>query len=179
MPGEDTELEDARRGPALKARLEGVAYMYRAVLNRDRLKAVNGDGVGYFLDTLRPYFTKQTFCFLYRFFQILKLHRGGQDINRWITRFEVVLDKAKTAWMELLIVLVPDADVCARANATVNLGRDQALVQIVPDAAAIAFARNELENEIRDRHRRSFPFTSRFCRRPPTLKEATEMDPPE
>eukprot|EP00971_Amphidinium_carterae_P149890 2971419-Amphidinium_carterae.1 len=49
-----TELEDARRGPAVKARLEGAAYMYRAlraVLNRDRLKAVNGDGVRYFLDT--------------------------------------------------------------------------------------------------------------------------------
>eukprot|EP00971_Amphidinium_carterae_P108321 2144831-Amphidinium_carterae.1 len=28
-----TELEDARRGPALKARLEGAAYMYRAILN--------------------------------------------------------------------------------------------------------------------------------------------------
>eukprot|EP00971_Amphidinium_carterae_P254199 5046295-Amphidinium_carterae.1 len=40
-----TELEDARRGPALKARLEGAAYMHRAVLNQDRLKAVNGDGV--------------------------------------------------------------------------------------------------------------------------------------
>eukprot|EP00971_Amphidinium_carterae_P172403 3417686-Amphidinium_carterae.1 len=76
-----TELEEARRGPALKARLEGAAYMYRAVL-----------------DTLRPYFimNKQS-VFLYRFFQILKLHRGGQDINHWITRVEVVLDKAKTA----------------------------------------------------------------------------------
>eukprot|EP00971_Amphidinium_carterae_P308027 6121547-Amphidinium_carterae.1 len=89
--------------------------------------------------------------------QILKLHRGGQDINRWITRVEVVLDKAKTAWMELLIVLVPDADVRARASATVNLGRDLALVQIVPDANQIAFARNEMENEIKERHRRSFP----------------------
>eukprot|EP00971_Amphidinium_carterae_P078100 1545168-Amphidinium_carterae.1 len=64
-----TELEEARRGPALKARLEGAAYMYRAV-HRYR-----------------------------RWSQILKLHRGGQDINRWITRVEVVLDKAKTAWM--------------------------------------------------------------------------------
>eukprot|EP00971_Amphidinium_carterae_P192230 3814137-Amphidinium_carterae.2 len=74
--------------------------MYSAVLNRDRLKAGNGDGVRYFLDTLRPYFIKnKQSVFLYRFFQILKLHRGGQDINRWITRVEVVLDKAKTAWM--------------------------------------------------------------------------------
>eukprot|EP00971_Amphidinium_carterae_P141576 2805112-Amphidinium_carterae.1 len=127
-----TELEEGRRGPALKARLEGAAYMYRAVLNRERLKAINGDG-------------------------ILKLHRGGQDINQWITRVEVVLDKAKNAWMELLIVLVHDADVGTRANDTVNFGRDPNLIRIVPDAAALVFARTELENEIRARHLRAFP----------------------
>eukprot|EP00971_Amphidinium_carterae_P231839 4601123-Amphidinium_carterae.1 len=59
--------------------------------------------------------------------------------------------------MELLIVLVPDADVRARADDTVNLGRDPNSIRIVPDAAAIAFARNQLENEIRARHRRAFP----------------------
>eukprot|EP00971_Amphidinium_carterae_P069500 1375222-Amphidinium_carterae.1 len=142
-----TELEDARRGPALKARLEGAAFMYRTVLNRERLKAANGDEVRYFLDTLRPYFIKnKQSVFLYRFFQILKLHRGGQDINRWITRVKVVLDKAQTAWMELLIVLIPDATARTRAVDTLNLGRDPNLIQIVPDAAALAFARTELEN---------------------------------
>eukprot|EP00971_Amphidinium_carterae_P000786 15509-Amphidinium_carterae.1 len=59
--------------------------------------------------------------------------------------------------MELLIVLVPDADVRVRANDTVNLGRDPNLIRIVPDVAALALARTELENEMRERHRRAFP----------------------
>eukprot|EP00971_Amphidinium_carterae_P296954 5899404-Amphidinium_carterae.1 len=58
---------------------------------------------------------------------------------------------------QLLIVLVPDADVRTKANDTVNLGRDPNLIRIVPDAAALAFARTELENEIRATHLRAFP----------------------
>eukprot|EP00971_Amphidinium_carterae_P141788 2808754-Amphidinium_carterae.1 len=133
--------------------------MYRSVLDRDQLKALAGAGVKYFLDTLRPYFIKnKQSVFLYRFFQVLKLHRGGQDINRWITRVEVILEKARNAWMDLLIVLVPDEDARMRAVANVNLNRppDQQ-IPIQPDAAAIALARTKLENEIKARHRNAFP----------------------
>eukprot|EP00971_Amphidinium_carterae_P304993 6060651-Amphidinium_carterae.1 len=59
--------------------------------------------------------------------------------------------------MELLIALVIDADARARADAALNAGRDPNLIQIVPDAGAIAYARTEIENEIRTRHRRAFP----------------------
>eukprot|EP00971_Amphidinium_carterae_P227810 4518448-Amphidinium_carterae.1 len=68
------------------------------------------------------------------------------------------MEKARNAWMDLLIVLVTDVEARARAYATVNLNRpaDQQ-IPIQPDAAAIALARTELENEIKTRHRNAFP----------------------
>eukprot|EP00971_Amphidinium_carterae_P116396 2305750-Amphidinium_carterae.1 len=68
------------------------------------------------------------------------------------------MEKARNAWMDLLIVLVTDAEARARAYATVNLNRpaDQQ-IPIQPDAAAIALGRTELENEAKTRHRNAFP----------------------
>eukprot|EP00971_Amphidinium_carterae_P226924 4500902-Amphidinium_carterae.1 len=67
------------------------------------------------------------------------------------------MEKARNAWMDLLIVLVSDADAGARAYATVNLNRDAQLIPIQPDAAQVATARREIENEIKTRHRAAFP----------------------
>eukprot|EP00971_Amphidinium_carterae_P264997 5256884-Amphidinium_carterae.1 len=88
---------------------------------------------------------------------MFKLHRGGQDINRWITRVEVIMEKARNAWMDLLVVLVTDVDARARAYATVNLNRDAQAIHIQPDAAQVAAARLEIENESKARHRNAFP----------------------
>eukprot|EP00971_Amphidinium_carterae_P316871 6299216-Amphidinium_carterae.1 len=59
--------------------------------------------------------------------------------------------------MDLLIVLVTDADARARAYATVNLNRGDQQIPIQPDAQAIATARTEIENELKAQHRRAFP----------------------
>eukprot|EP00971_Amphidinium_carterae_P323612 6430935-Amphidinium_carterae.1 len=62
------------------------------------------------------------------------------------------MEKARNAWMDLLIVLVS-----ASAYATVNLNRDAQAIPIQPDAAQVAAARLEIENEIKARHRNAFP----------------------
>eukprot|EP00971_Amphidinium_carterae_P061906 1226102-Amphidinium_carterae.1 len=59
--------------------------------------------------------------------------------------------------MDLLIVLVSDADARARAYATVNLNRDDQQIPIQPDEQQIATARTEIENELKTRHRRALP----------------------
>jgi len=51
-----TELEDSKRGPALRNRLEGEAAVYATLLDRERLK--DPDGVQYFKYTLREHFVK-------------------------------------------------------------------------------------------------------------------------
>eukprot|EP00971_Amphidinium_carterae_P203472 4038015-Amphidinium_carterae.1 len=59
--------------------------------------------------------------------------------------------------MDLLVVLVTDVEARARAYATVNLNRDDQAIPIQPDAAQVAAARTEIENEIKTRHRNAFP----------------------
>eukprot|EP00971_Amphidinium_carterae_P238716 4738895-Amphidinium_carterae.1 len=67
------------------------------------------------------------------------------------------MEKARNAWMDLLIVLVTDAEARARAYATVNLNRDAQAIPIQPDAAQVTTARVEIENELKARHRAAFP----------------------
>ena len=50
-----TELDDEKRGPALRNRLEGDAAIYKKILDRDALKNKD-EGVRYFKRTLRPFF---------------------------------------------------------------------------------------------------------------------------
>ena len=52
-----TELEPAKRGHALRNRLEGEASQYKRLLNRELLRDPN-DGVNYFKRFLRPHLTK-------------------------------------------------------------------------------------------------------------------------
>ena len=51
-----TELEAAKRGPALKTKLVGNATVFRGILDRDSLKSE--EGPRYFLNTPRPQFVK-------------------------------------------------------------------------------------------------------------------------
>ena len=92
-----TELEDEKRGPALRNRLEGEAAVYKRVLDRDALKANDppGAGVEYFKRVLRPYFVKgSTNVFLYRFMQFVRFNRGSADMMKWMTRFQIFTPKA-------------------------------------------------------------------------------------
>ena len=68
-----TELEQEKWGPALRNRLEGEAFVYKRLPDRDELRQPNGRGVEYFERTLRPHFVKgaQT-VFLYRFMKFMK-----------------------------------------------------------------------------------------------------------
>ena len=87
-----TELEDKKKGPALRNRLEGEATVYKRVLDRDALKANDppGAGVEYFKRILRPYFVKGSInVFLYRFMQFVRFNRGLIDMMKWMTRFRV------------------------------------------------------------------------------------------
>ena len=61
-----TELDNEKRGPALRNRLEGEAAIHKRLLDRDRLKDPN-IGVKYFKSFLRPLFVKGAAnVFLYR-----------------------------------------------------------------------------------------------------------------
>ena len=52
-----TTVEAPKRGPLLKSRLTGDAYMYKAVLQNDLLQNPD-EGVNYFKNTLKKYFLK-------------------------------------------------------------------------------------------------------------------------
>ena len=55
-----TELEEAKRGPALRNRLEGEAAVYATLLDREKLE--EHDGVQYFKNTLREHNVKGRDC---------------------------------------------------------------------------------------------------------------------
>eukprot|EP00439_Symbiodinium_sp_Y106_P062345 s3110_g9.t1 len=77
-----TELDNDKRGPALRNRLEGEAAIHKRLLDRERLKDPN-NGVKYFKSFLRPLFVKGTAnVFLYRFQQFMNLQCGNGDMLR-------------------------------------------------------------------------------------------------
>jgi hypothetical protein len=77
-----TTLTPDKHGPALKNRLSGEAAVHKPLLDRDRLRDPN-EGVQYLKDTLRPHFVKGSqSVFLWRFFQLLRSHRGNTDFVR-------------------------------------------------------------------------------------------------
>ena len=95
-----TELDQSKRGPALRNRLQGDAAVYKPLLDRAALAAPTG--VAYLKTQLRPHFVKgnQT-VFLWRLFQLMKAHRGSQDLLRWIGRFAVLRKRPADSWMDL------------------------------------------------------------------------------
>eukprot|EP00439_Symbiodinium_sp_Y106_P038858 s3756_g4.t1 len=93
-----TELGNDKRGPALRSRLGGEAAIHKRLLDRERLKDPN-NGVKYFKSFLRPLFVKGAAnVFLYRFQQFMNLHRGNRDMLRWITRFQLSVQRMQEAW---------------------------------------------------------------------------------
>ena len=80
-----TELESEKWGPALRNRLEGGAFVFKRLLDREELRQPNGRGVEYFKRTLRPHSVKgaQT-VFLYRFMSVMKNNLGNGDLMKWI-----------------------------------------------------------------------------------------------
>ena len=100
-----TTIEPARQGPSLKTRLTGLAEKYKELLDNNRLKDPE-QGVEYFKRFLRPYFVKGVqHVYLYRFLQLFKTWRGAKDFVSWITDFEIMLKKVKSAWMDLLPII--------------------------------------------------------------------------
>ena len=97
-----TELDDEKRGPALRNRLEGDAAIYKKILDRDALKNKD-EGVLYFKRTLRPFFVKGSVnVFLYRFQQFMNLRRGSSDLMKWMSRFQIQLKRLEEAWGDTL-----------------------------------------------------------------------------
>ena len=97
-----TNLEKDKWGPALRNRLEGEAYTYKDVLDRDKLKDPV-KGVKYFKKTLRPYFVKGAeSIFLWRFFQFVRFGRGHMEFLQWMTKMTVARRRLVEAWMDLL-----------------------------------------------------------------------------
>ena len=89
-----TELDNDKKGPALRNRLECEAAIYKRLLDRDRLKDPN-NGVKYFKSFLRPLFVKgPANMFLYRFQQLMN---GNGDMLRWITRFQLSIQRMQEA----------------------------------------------------------------------------------
>jgi hypothetical protein len=96
-----TELDPNKRAPALKNKLAGAAAQFKHLLDRDRLKDAE-NGVEYFKRILRPYFVKGAHSvYLWRFFQLHRLHRGNQEMVQWIGRFSVSRKRLSEAWMDL------------------------------------------------------------------------------
>ena len=94
-----TELDDEKRGPALRNRLEGDAAVYKKLLDRDALKNKE-EGVTYFK---RPFFVKGSVnVFLYRFQQFMNLRRGSSDLMKWMSRFQIQLKRLEEAWGDTL-----------------------------------------------------------------------------
>ena len=82
-----TTVEAAKRGPLLKSRLTGDAYMYKAVLQSDLLQDPD-EGINYFKNTLKKYFLKGAtnvyLCILLSFFN----HRRQNQESRWSCKSE-------------------------------------------------------------------------------------------
>ena len=110
-----TELDGDKRGPALRNRLEGEAAIHKRLLDRDRLKDPN-NGVKYFKSFLRPLFVKGAAnVFLYRFQQFMNLHRGNGDMLRWITRFQLSVQRMQEAWNDTYLPITDPMNAEVRA----------------------------------------------------------------
>ena len=118
-----TTLDPEKHGPALKNRLLGEAAVYKPLLDRDTLKDPE-KGVQYFKDTLRPHFVKGSqSVFLWRFFQLLRCHRGQQDLLKWIGKLTVIRKRVQDAWMDLMPPFRQDAPDYLAEVARVNARR--------------------------------------------------------
>ena len=119
--------------PALRNRLEGEAAIHKRLLDRDRLKdPING--VKYFKSFLRPLFVKGAAnVFLYRFQQFMNMHRGNGDMLRWITRFQLSVNRMQEAWNDTYIPIMDPNNAEVRAFVTGLPEEEQA--ELTPEQA--------------------------------------------
>ena len=72
----------------------------------------------YFKSFLRPLFVKGTAnVFLYRFQQFMNLHRGNGDMLRWITRFQLSVQRMQEAWNDTYLQITDPNNAEVRALA--------------------------------------------------------------
>ena len=150
-----TELEDEKRGPALRNRLEGEAAVYKRVLDRDALKANDppGAGVEYFKRVLRPYFVKgSTNVFLYRFMQFVRFNRGSADMMKWMTRFQILLQRLMSSWMDML-----DPVTQVHPQVQAQMQADAAMTGVAPTAERIEEIMQNVNGSMRILHQNDFP----------------------
>ena len=147
-----TELEPEKQGPALRNRLEGEAAIHKRLLDRDKLKdKVNG--VKYFKSYLRPLFVKgASNVFLYRFQQFMTLHRGSNDMLRWITRFQLSRARMQEAWDDTYVPITDVNNPEVRAYVSTLTQEEQNTIT-PEDALSAANAR------MKGQHSRTIPIT--------------------
>ena len=148
-----TELDNDKRGPALRNRLGGEAAIHKRLLDRERLKDPN-NGVKYFKSFLRPLFVKGAAnVFLYRFQQFMNLHRGNRDMLRWITRFQLSIQRMQEAWNDTYLPIVDVNNAEVRAFITGLPAEEQAT--ITPEEAM-----ERANDRLREQHARTIPITA-------------------
>ena len=148
-----TELDGDKRGPALRNRLEGEAAIHKRLLDRDRLKDPN-NGVKYFKSFLRPLFVKGAAnVFLYRFQQFMNLHRGNGDRPRWMTRFQLSVQRMQEAWNDTYLPITDPTNEEVRAFIAGLPAEEQA-------AITNEEAMDRATERLRDQHARTIPITA-------------------
>ena len=95
--------------------MEGEAAIRKRLLDRDLLKDPN-NGVRCFKSFLRPLFVKGAAnVFLYRFQQFMNLRHGNGDMLRWITRFQLSVQRMQEAWNDTYLPITDPNNAKVRA----------------------------------------------------------------
>ena len=148
-----TELDNEKRGPALRNRLEGEAAIHKRLLDRDLLKDPN-NGVRYFKSFLRPLFVKGAAnVFLYRFQQFMNLHRGNGDMLRWITRFQLSVQRMQEAWNDIYLPITDPNNAEVRAFVAGLPAEEQ-------EGLTNEEAMQRANDRLRDQHARTIPVSA-------------------
>ena len=151
-----TEVDNEKRGPALRNRLEGEAAIHKRLLDRDRLKDPN-NGVKYFKSFLRPLFVKGAAnVFLYRFQQFMNLHRGNGDMLRWFTSFQLSIQRMQEAWNDTYLPITDPNNAEVRAYIAGLPAEEQG--EIAPEVAM-----DRANARLQDQHARTIPITAQPC----------------
>ena len=139
----------------MRNRLEGEAAVYKRVLDRDALKANDppGAGVDYFKRVLRPYFVKgATNVFLHRFLQFVRFNRGSADMMKWMTRFQILLQRLMSSWMDMLEPVTQ-----AHPQVQAQMQADAMMNGVAPTAERIQEIMQNINGNLRTFHQNDFP----------------------
>ena len=107
----------------------------------------------YFKSFLRPLFVKGAAnVFLYRFQQFMNLHRGNGDMLRWITRFQLSIQRMQEAWNDTYLPITDPNNAEVRAFIAGLPAEEQG--DITPEAAM-----ERANARLQDQHARTIPIT--------------------